>query len=266
MKKAILVVSFGTSLAAAGKKAIDPIEDKIRLAFPAYDVRRAYSSHIIINKIKERDNIHIDNPVEALERLIDQEYNQVIVQPLHIIPGLEYQYLRSVVKEFSHKKAFSKIRLARPALYYKGKKDRPDDYKIFVDAMEEDLNKKDNFLLMAHGTSHQANECYLQLQQSFYKEGYKNVYIASLKGYPDISLIKERLIKDNVDQVILKPLMLVSGRHVYKDMLGDNKGSWQNILEDAGIKTRADTKSLGEIRAFQDIYIEHIREAIRRSD
>ena len=265
MKKAILVVSFGTTFADTRKKTIDVVEDKIRASFPDYDVRRAYTAHIIINRLKKRDNIHIHNPEEALQKLADDNYKEVIVQPLHIIPGLEYDYIKHVVSRFRHKRLFDKLSLGRPALYFKGGDDAPDDYDIFVEAMSTHLNKEDTFVLMGHGTAHHANACYSALQQVFRDKGYNNVYIGNVEGYPEIPVIIKRLVQDKIDQVTLKPLMLVSGDHARNDMVGEDEDSWQNQLARQGIQSEADMRSLGEIGAFQDIYVQHVEDVIKGS-
>lgn len=262
MKKAILVVSFGTTYADTREKTIDIIEEKVRANFPEYEVRRAYTAHMIIKKLKDRDKIHVDTPEEALQKLMDENYSKVIVQPLHIIPGEEYDYIKCVVSHFRHKKFFKKLSLGRPALYFKGGEGIPDDYVIFVDAMKEHLDKERNFVLMGHGSVHYSNACYSCLQQVLNDEGYNNVYIGNVEGYPEIPMIIDKLLKDSVDKATLKPLMLVSGDHARNDMVGDDEDSWQNQLGRHGIEADADMRSLGEIGAFQDIYVKHVEDAI----
>lgn len=262
MKKAILVISHGTTFADTRKKTIDAIEEKIRLRFPEYEVRRAYTGSVIVNKLKKRDNIHVDTPEEALQTLMDESYKEVIVQPLQIIPGAEYDYVKTIISRFGHKRFFEKLSLGRPALYFKGGKDLPDDYKIFVDAIKEHVDKENNFVLMGHGTIHPANACYSCLQLVLKDEGYHNVYIGNVEGYPSIPIIINKLIKDEVTQVTLKPLMLVSGHHARKDMVGAHEESWQNQLAGQGIASSADMRSLGEMSAFQEIYVKHVDDTI----
>ena len=69
MKKAILVVSFGTSYEETRKKTIEACEKKISAELSDYDFYRAYTSNMIIRKIKNRDGIQINNPLQALEKL-----------------------------------------------------------------------------------------------------------------------------------------------------------------------------------------------------
>ena len=54
-KKAILVVSFGTSHEDTRKVTIDAIEETIGAAFPQYRIYRAWTSKMIIAKLKKRD-------------------------------------------------------------------------------------------------------------------------------------------------------------------------------------------------------------------
>lgn len=263
MKKAILVVSFGTTYVDTRKKTIDVIEEKVRDRFPEYEVRRAYTAHKIIKKLWTRDKVHIDTPEQALEKLKQEGYKEVIVQPLHIIPGVEYDYIKDVVKYFKQQGCFEKLSLGRPALYFKGGEDAPDDYVIFINAIKSHLDKQRTFVLMGHGTVHHANACYSCLQQVFYDEGYENIYICNVEGYPELPNIMNTLVSNEVESVTLKPLMLVSGDHARNDMVGDDEDSWKNQLEAKGIKVEADMRSLGEIENFQQIYIQHIEDAIK---
>ena len=71
-KKAKLVVSFGTSYNDTREKTIGAIERKIADEFPEFDIRRAFTSKIIINILKERDNLKIDNVTEAMNKLFEE--------------------------------------------------------------------------------------------------------------------------------------------------------------------------------------------------
>ena len=116
MKKAILVVSFGTSYHETRKKTIEACENKIKESFKDYDFYRAFTSGMIINKLKKRDNMFIDNPSEALEKLYNAGYKEVVVQSLHIICGDEYNKLKDMVAQYEDK--FDKISIGRPLLTY----------------------------------------------------------------------------------------------------------------------------------------------------
>ena len=69
-KKAILVVSFGTSHEDTRKVTIDAIEHDISEAYPDCAIYRAWTSKMILAKLKKRDNVHINNVKEAMEQMV----------------------------------------------------------------------------------------------------------------------------------------------------------------------------------------------------
>ncbi|MDU4326816.1 MAG: sirohydrochlorin cobaltochelatase, partial [Clostridium celatum] len=103
MKKAILVVSFGTSYIDTLKVTIEKAENQIRDYFNDYDTYRAFTSHKIIKKLKEKYEMFIDTPEEMLEKLYEQGYDEVIMQPLHIIPGEEFIYINKIGELYKDK-------------------------------------------------------------------------------------------------------------------------------------------------------------------
>jgi len=100
MKKAILVVSFGTSYKETIEKTIKVCEDKIKEKLEGYDFFRVFTSNIIIKKLKERENLNIENIEEALNRLYKDGYKEVIVQTLYIICGEEFNKLKNQIDNY----------------------------------------------------------------------------------------------------------------------------------------------------------------------
>lgn len=72
-KKAILVVSFGTSYADTREKTIGAIEEDFCSAFPDYTVRRAFTSGMIIKKLRQRDGIEIDTVEQACKNFTTRD-------------------------------------------------------------------------------------------------------------------------------------------------------------------------------------------------
>lgn len=263
MKKAILVVSFGTTYEDARKVTIDVIEDKIKNTFVDYDIRRAFTSHVILKVLKNRDNIFIDTPEEALEKLKNEGYNEVIVQPLHVIPGAEFDYVNNVVNKYKECNAFDNIWVGRPLICFKGEQAGvPDDYTIMVDALSKQLPKDDTVILMGHGTNHIANAVYCCFESVLRDRGFINVHVATVEGYPTLDRVIPNVIAKGTKEVVLMPLLLVAGDHVKNDMMGEKKESWKNILEAEGFKVRIYLHGLGENIGVQDIYIQHINDVI----
>lgn len=257
-KKAILVVSFGTSYPETRKLTIEAVENKIKQNFPDYEIRRAYTSGIIRRKIKKQENICIDSTKEALEKLKNDNFEEVIVQPLHIIPGIEYDDVKDVVSEYKDK--FNKLIIGEPMLY------EDEDYKLVINALNkqiEELDKNKSFVIMGHGTSHYANASYALLQYMLEEAGLSNVFVGTVEGYPTLDNVIRRLNEKNIKDVILMPFMLVAGDHAQNDMAGSSDDSWKSILKRNNINSEAYIHGLGENKFIQDIYISKIKSLLK---
>ncbi len=254
----ILVVSFGTSYAATLKACIESVENKIATAFPAYEVRRAFTSGMVIKKLKERDEIFINNTAEALTKMKEGGFKEVIVQSLHVIPGVEYEKIKEAVESFKKDGTFEKIISGRPLLY------QIKDYKIAVEALQKQLPKlNDNqaVVLMGHGTYHFSNACYACLQ-SVIDDEKLNVFLATVEGYPELNDIIPKLKAKEITEITLMPYMLVAGDHAENDMAGKEEDSWKNVLEKEGFAVNIYMHGLGENPTYQDIYVDHVRDAL----
>ena len=102
MKKALLVISFGTSYHDTCEKNIVACERDLAASCPDRTLFRAFTSGMIIRKLKQRDNLHIDTPLQALQQLAEQGYQDVAIQPLPIINGHEYEPIVREVHSVRH--------------------------------------------------------------------------------------------------------------------------------------------------------------------
>ncbi len=259
--KVILVVSFGTTYEETRKVTIESIENRIGKSFPDYELRRAFTSHIIIKVLRSRDKLVVDTPEEALLKIKNEGYKEVIVQSLHIMPGEEYEYVSKVVK--TYKDSFEKITLGRPILYFKGDgEELVDDYSIAAEALRSQIPKDSVAVFMGHGTTHPANACYSCLQLVFRDKGIDNVYIGTVEGYPTIKNVINTLKREKVNEVTLMPFMIVAGNHCNIDMASDEEDSWKQMFLREGFKVHIYMHGIGENPMIQDIFVKHARDAI----
>lgn len=257
MKKAILVVSFGTTYKGTIEKTIGVCETKISKKLKDYDLFRAFTSSIVIKKVKDRDGIHIENPEEVLDGLYKKGYKEVIVQPLYIIPGKEFDMLKSIIERYKNK--FDKIIVGRPLLT------DINDYKEIIRIIKKSVSKlppKEAIVYMGHGTFHKSHSAYIVLE-SMLRELNTNAYIGTMEGNLNIYDIIEKLRKNNIQSITLAPFMLVAGKHVLNDMAGDNKNSWKSIFESEGFDVKIDLKGLGENIYIQDKFMIHAYECVK---
>ena len=255
MKKAIVVVSFGTSHEDTRKKTIEVIEREISEEFGDYDVFRAFTSKIIIKKLREKENLIVPTVKEVMEQLVEGGYTDVIIQPTHIINGIENENMLEDLLLYA--KRFSSIRIGKPLL------SDTEDYKQLVNCIVEEnhVGEDEAILLMGHGTSHHANAVYPAVDYTFRAEGYSNIYMATVEGYPTIEDAMGLMKKSNYKKVLLIPFMIVAGDHAKNDMAGDEEDSWKSILKKAGYEVDCKLQGLGELQVVQDMFVRHIKEA-----
>jgi len=265
-KKAILVVSFGTTVPETRRANIDVLEQEIQAAFPEWEVRRAFTSGMVREKIAAEEGLPVDPPAKALKRLQRDGFDEVIVQPTHIIPGEEYDRLTAALEPFRRDGVFASLKLGRPLLYHGGAEARqPDDYLIAVEALRRQLPTfapadRGRVVLMGHGSGHVSDRCYDLLQERIEAAGLP-VFTATVEGSRTVEAALEWLERENARRVVLMPFMLVAGDHAMNDMAGEEADSWQSRLSAAGYQVESHLRGLGENPAFRTIYLQHVREA-----
>ena len=173
MEKGILVVSFGTSHLDTMKKTISVIEQEISERFQEYRVYRAFTSGMIIRKLKRTENLAVDTVQEALNRMKEDGIEDVIVQPTHIINGVEYDRMMKDLMENMF--LFRRIRVGKPLL------SSVDDYKKSIHAVMAETRLEDDEMLglMGHGTDQHANSAYPTLEYTFHALGYNQVLVGT---------------------------------------------------------------------------------------
>ena len=255
---AILVVSFGTSYNDSRDKTIGAVENAIAEAYPQYDVRRAFTSQIIIDKLKSRDNLSIDNVTEALDRAAADGIKTLIVQPTHLMDGYEYNDLKDELAKYEDQ--FDTIKLGAPLLT--SDEDFSKVAEAIVAATKSYDDGKTAIAFMGHGTEADSNEVYAKLNTVLQDKGYKNYTIGTVEAEPSIDDVLAFAKAGNYDKVVLEPLMVVAGDHANNDMAGDEDDSWKSILENAGFDVTTVIKGLGELEAIQQIYVQHVADVL----
>lgn len=264
--QAIVVVSFGTTFDDAREKCIESVENKITEMFPFYEVRRAFTSNIVMKRLAEK-GIMVDNLEQALTKLKNEGYTDVIIQSTHLIPGEEYN-TKILEVAAKHKNDFQTIKIGRPVLTYSGDGNTTNDYKEFVKVLKKQLPKNQGqdtqIIFMGHGSNHENGTVYSKLQLELDKQGVKG-YVAVVEDGAEPSfdsVLKKLAANKETKKVLLMPLMLVAGDHANNDMAGEEEDSWKSILTAKGYAVEIYMHGLGENKAFQDIYVEHIKDAI----
>ncbi len=249
MKPALVAVSFGTSYPETRKKTIEAVEKKLSQTYPSCDVFRAFTSNKVIKKIKEQEKTTILTVDQQMQQLIDKGYEEVYVQPLHIIPGSEYS--KALHQAMRYKNDFKNLEVGRPLL------SGIEDYQkviAWLDLLAKNLDEDEALVLMGHGSQHSAFTVYACLDHMLME---KPIFVCAVESYPEISSLIKRLKKSSYKKIKLYPLMLVAGDHATNDMASDDENSWKSQLERAGFHVETFLKGMGEATEIQELFIEH---------
>ena len=92
------------------------IESTLSCHVKEYDCFRAFTSKMVIAKLKREQGQYVLTPEELMEQLYQKGYKEVLCQPLHIINGFEFEKMYKALSAFTDK--FDKIQIGRPLLTF----------------------------------------------------------------------------------------------------------------------------------------------------
>ena len=262
----LLVLSFGTSYNDSRRLTVGAIENdlekerkcdkpllkmvhwiKRRKVDQNFSVRRGFTSNIIIDHVNKRDNILIDDVDAAMNRAVDNGVKTLVVQPTHLMHGLEYDELEEEVGNYAD--AFDQVVFAKVE-------------KAITEWTSDYDDGKTAICFMGHGTEADSNEVYQKMQDLLTKDGYANYFVGTVEATPSLEDVLAKVQAGDYERVVLEPLMVVAGDHANNDMAGDEDGSWKKTFEDAGYQVECLVRGLGENEAIRQIYVEHAQAAI----
>lgn len=262
-KKALLVVSFGTSYADSRERTIGEVEKAIAAAFPEYEVRRAFTSRIIVKILKERDGLSVDDVDTALMRFFNDGYKEVVIQPTFMMGGNEYDDMMAAA--YRHREKFISFKIGEPALHLEA------DFKEIVGLLVKETELFDQsdtaVIFMGHGSDHKANAVYALMNRYFKEAGRANYVMGTVEAVPSLAAVIDEVKRLNAEQpqikkAVLLPFMVVAGDHANHDMAGDGEDSWKSSFETAGFKTTCILRGLGEYKGMQNLFVRHAKEAM----
>ena len=261
-KDAIVVMSFGTTFKDTRAKTIDATVDAIKAAHPNTKVITAFTSHIIRDRIQQKEGITYPTPEEALAELKKDGYTRVALASLDVIPGMEYNYDAAVYNLY--KNNFKKMTLGTSLMYWMGQENQTDQVIETLKAVQSQfpkLGKEDGLLIMAHGTPDPSNAYYSVIQDRIHTLGMKNVFIYTVEGTPNLEQVIPQLKLHSIKHVTLMPFMMVAGDHANNDMAGNEPDSHKSILEKEGFKVDTYIHGLGENQNIRNLFVERANEA-----
>jgi sirohydrochlorin cobaltochelatase len=263
MKKAILLVAFGTSDPEAAK-SFENIERLAKKRFPGILIKWAYTSSFIRKKLAKQGKI-FDSPELALAKLAEEGYTHVAAQSLHTIPGAEYDELKAVVVKTQDSPAmFQKLELGQPLLcnYPTMRK----VMEIMLKQVPKDRKKDDAVIFMGHGSEHHSSDLIYVAAAYVLSMMDKNAFLGTVEGHPDFNDVLADCRKNGIRKAYLMPFMSVAGDHAKNDLAGDEDDSWKSLFKKAGIETKCILKGSAEFDEIANIWLDHLQFALEKID
>lgn len=255
MKRAAVIVSFGTSVEEARQRDIAPVEAALR-GCTGLPCPTAYTSPTIRKILAERGTI-VPDLAGALEALAAEGVEAVAVQPTHLLYGFEYDGIQKTVEE--KKGLFAALYLGRPLLG--GTEDVQALAAVLAGLCPGEPGTAHIFL--GHGTEHSANRVYPALQTALEHMGRPDILVGTVEGWPGCDEVRKALKARQAKAVRLAPLMLVAGDHALHDMAGEDAGSWKSRLEADGCRVDCLLRGLGSLPQVQALYAAHFGALLR---
>ena len=250
--RAVLTVSFGTSVKATRAKTIESIEHAIGSQYPDCIHERAWTSRILRKKVLESEGLHILSVQEALTKLKSNKISEVYIQPLFVTDGGEYQKLIQEAAEFQDQ--FKRLRIGAPLM------ESEEDLAPIADVLTQSSlyphPKSDEMILfIGHGTTAGDDFLYEQMDKTLQAGETPNFFLKTMNSVSAmeemISIAHERHIRT----ITIAPFMIVTGRHALHDLAGDHPDSWKSRLEQAGFHVHCHMTGLGEIPEIQQLFL-----------
>ena len=257
MQKAILVVSFGTAYAQTRKLTIEAIERDLADAYPERTLYTAWTSGMILRKLKKQGEAVRDTLPEALERMMRDGVTDVLVQPTFLQAGYEMRMVRETLTAW--KDRFARVALSEVLV------SGPEDLAALARALEArfaGVGADEALVLMGHGSEGADFYPYEKLTDAFRRDGRENFCVGTVEFAPGIGPVLDMVRARQPKKTYLAPLMIVAGDHAINDMAGDEADSWRNRIAACGSEPVCVLMGLGEYAEVRNLFVQHAGAAV----
>lgn len=260
-KRGVLLVAYGAGnpQSAAALRRVRA-EAERRFVLPA---RWAYTSETLRERIALA-RMKSDSVLKALRRMAFERYEEIAVQSLHLIPGVEYDGVLGDV-ELARRELPCDIRVGLPLLF------SPDDAASAAAALLAHVRSfrsgREPVICMGHGSGRHGAAALYQALSDNVRNLDDSVRVACMNGAPSLEDVLNALdFASDEKELWLMPLLSASGRHARHDMAGGHAQSWRSRLEEAGFLCRADVRGLADAGSFVELWMERLRAVLRSFD
>lgn len=271
MKTGILLTAFGSGTAQT-ENALRLVEDRVRVRFAGLPVRLAFTSPIMRERLagqwKKSDSV-----AKALHKMAFERFTRIAVQPLQLVPGVEYGEVAEDTRTVAEALAPEvRIRLGAPLLDEHA--DLTQVARALIASLPSARLPSESVLFMGHGSRHPSEARYTALAETMTALD-SHVFLATMKGGVRLEHVLPSLQACVADKarthqlplevsprVLLLPLLAAVGRHALDDMAGEGPESWRSRLAAVGIDSKPVLHGLIEYPACIELWLDRLATAL----
>ncbi|WP_312105381.1 sirohydrochlorin cobaltochelatase [Lachnoclostridium sp.] len=251
-KKAILIVSYGSSSFSTDNNFDMTLQKQLELAFHDYAVYPAIISHA-----QDKDSTVFPFLFKVLEQLHNNKITTLYILPTFLLPGHSFLKMQQTLADYQH--LFHEIHICTPLLATK------ECYESITSSLATlyPIHHNDEVIVFfGHGSSHSSSTYYNELEAYFHYNHHINYFVLTLDFLSDIEDFITTLHERGIKYIRLVPLLMLAGYHVFHDMAGKHQESLYSVLTTADFKVDCVLSGLGNEPLIQQLFIEQLQALI----
>lgn len=252
---AILLAAISAGRNENSKRTLYALETAFQRRFPGSSIYTA-----LFSRRQEPYNREI---TAAIGQAASSGIRTLVVQPVCLLRGAEYSRLADWVEQCLHRFSRLVILISKPLLANAA--DLEAVRKAVTERMSSYHAAGTAVCLVGHGGDTADGNLYAAMQRQMLAAGCRDYFIGTVKAGAGLSLecVKKTLKESGgYRRVVLVPFMISAGFHAYRDIAGEQEGSWKRVLEQEGYETVCVLEGLGQIPAIQDLFAAHTQAAL----
>lgn len=213
-KRAILFTTFGSTRSEVMEAILDCFISEGADRWPGCWIEAVITGDHV-RRVLEVQGVSTESLEEVLDRLSDEGFIEVTIQPLLINDGGEYEKVRRRLQAYVDRTTrIIKLRFGRPLLWSHEDMERLADILCAGTAADSEHSSQKT-VYIGHGTGGSSDERYWILERKFKDRGRSDIRIDLLKAKRTSADSVEgcRKLREDEPNVTRKPLLLLAGAH-----------------------------------------------------
>ena len=228
---AVVLAAFGTT-----QERNDDFVEQMKTALQQHhveaDIFTAFTSTRMATARQEKGDA-CNTLSQTLTEISGLGYTHVVVQSLHVAPGMEFDSLREQIEHItSTPKGIKYACAGLPLIHNDASAEQLA--RVLTDTLPETRKPDEAVVFVGHGTKHPVGMlAYPALQAYLWKQD-PNLFVGTLEGSLNADSVLAMLRERRVQKVWLVPLLAHFGTHAHRDIFNGGD-SWQKTFEHGGL-------------------------------